>query len=66
MHYNSDPRNTHALIMSNKVCSNWSMAAIASWHNHMHAMHVGHTAIVVVVVLLLATLPFALSLTMCG
>jgi len=40
------------------------MAAIASWHNHMHAMHVGHTAIVVVVVL--ATLPFALSLTMCG
>jgi len=42
------------------------MAAIASWHNHMHAMHVGHTAIVVVVVLLLATLPFALSLTMCG
>jgi len=51
--------------MSNKVCSNWSLAAIASWHNHMHAMHVGHTAIVVVV-LLLATLPFALSLTMCG
>jgi hypothetical protein len=53
--------------MSNKVCSNWSLAAIASWHNHMHAMHVGHTAIVVVVVVsLLATLPFALSLTMCG